>query len=106
MRYNIIRGHYSAVGGTISGCSIASNVDIDYNGYSSNSRTLAPELGVIAGRSSTTTTFYSNTANGETGTGNGLQVITWTTGILWWKQTHTWDQAQYVGGNVGRYVEN
>ena len=105
-------GHYAAVGGivgyaqggTISGCSIASNVDIDYNGYSSNSRTLAPELGVIAGRSSTTTTFYSNTANGETGTGNGLQVVTWHEG--WWifGSDHSWDQAQYVGGNIGRYV--
>ena len=105
-------GHYGAVGGivgyaeggTISYCDVASDVDIDYNGYSSDSRTLAPELGIIAGRSTSSTTYISNVANGTTGAINGLNVITWTTGALWWKETYTWDQAQYVGGTVGRYV--
>lgn len=37
---------------------------------------------------------------------NGLQVVTWHEG--WWiyDSDHSWDQAQYVGGNVGRYVLN
>ena len=105
-------GHYGAVGGivgyaeggTISYCDVASNVDVDYNGFSSSSRSLAPELGIIAGRSTSATTYTSNVAEGKTGATNGLNVITWTTGALWWKETHTWDQAQYVGGTVGRYV--
>ena len=105
-------GHYGAVGGivgyaeggTISYCDVASNVDVDYNGFSSSSRSLAPELGIIAGRSTSATTYTSNVAEGKTGAINGLNVITWTTGALWWKETHTWDQAQYVGGTVGRYV--
>lgn len=105
-------GHYGAVGGivgyaeggTISYCDVASNVDVDYNGFSSSSRSLAPELGIIAGRSTSATTYTSNIAEGKTGAINGLNVITWTTGALWWKETHTWDQAQYVGGTVGRYV--
>ena len=105
-------GHYGAVGGivgyaeggTISYCDVASNVDVDYNGFSSSSRSLAPELGIIAGRSTSTTTYTSNVAEGSTGAINGLNVITWETG--WWifAEKHTWNQAQYVGGTVGRYV--
>ena len=93
-----------AEGGTVSYCDVASNVDVDYNGFSSSSRSLAPELGIIAGRSTSSTSYVSNVAEGTTGAINGLNVITWTTGALWWKETHTWDQAQYVGGTVGRYV--
>ena len=39
---------------------------------------------------------------------NGLRikesVVTWTEG--WWifGKTYTWNQAQYLGGTVGRYV--
>ncbi len=105
-------GHYGAAGGivgyaeggTISYCDVAADVDVDYDGYSSDSKSLAPELGIIAGRSTSSTIYTSNVADGETGAFNGLNVITWTTGMLWWKETHTWDQGQYVGGTVGRYV--
>lgn len=105
-------GHYAAVGGivgytnggTISYCSVASNVDIRYGGVSTQSRTLAPELGIIAGRSGNSASIYENTANGTISQGNGLNVVTWTEG--WWifGKTYTWNQAQYLGGTVGRYV--
>ena len=105
-------GHYAAVGGivgytnggTISYCSVASNVDIRYGGVSTQSRTLAPELGIIAGRSGNSASIYGNTANGTISQGNGLNVVTWTEG--WWifGKTYTWNQAQYLGGIVGRYV--
>lgn len=105
-------GHYAAVGGivgytnggTISYCSVASNVDIRYGGVSTQSRTLAPELGIIAGRSGNSASIYENTANGTISQGNGLNVVTWTEG--WWifGKTYTWNQAQYLGGIVGRYV--
>ena len=105
-------GHYAAVGGivgytnggTISYCSVASNVDIRYGGVSTQSRTLAPELGIIAGRSGNSASIYGNTANGTISQGNGLNVVTWTEG--WWifGKTYTWNQAQYLGGTVGRYV--
>ena len=105
-------GHYGAVGGivgyaeggTISYCDVASNVDVDYNGFPSESRTLAPELGIIAGRSTNSTIYTSNVADGATGAINGLYVIEWETG--WWifATKHSWNQAQYVGGTVGRYV--
>lgn len=105
-------GHYAAVGGivgytnggTISYCSVASNVDIRYGGSSTQSRTLAPELGIIAGRSGSSASIYENTANGTISQGNGLNVVTWTEG--WWifGKTYTWNQAQYLGGTVGRYV--
>ena len=105
-------GHYAAVGGivgytnggTISYCSVASNVDIRYGGSSTQSRTLAPELGIIAGRSGNSASIYENTANGTISQGNGLNVVTWTEG--WWifGKTYTWNQAQYLGGTVGRYV--
>ena len=105
-------GHYAAVGGivgytnggTISYCSVASNVDIRYGGSSTQSRTLAPELGIIAGRSGNSASIYGNTANGTISQGNGLNVVTWTEG--WWifGKTYTWNQAQYLGGTVGRYV--
>lgn len=105
-------GHYAAVGGivgytnggTISYCSVASNVDISYGGVSTQSRTLAPELGIIAGRSGNSASIYGNTANGTISQGNGLNVVTWTEG--WWifGKTYTWNQAQYLGGIVGRYV--
>ena len=104
--------HYAAIGGivgfakggTITHCNVASNVDIDYNGYPSNSRTLAPELGIIAGRSYESTKYEDNEANGETGAINGLYVIEWETG--WWifAKKYTWDQSKYVGGEVGHYV--
>ena len=91
-------------GGTISYCSVASNVDIRYGGSSTQSRTLAPELGIIAGRSGNSASIYENTANGTISQGNGLNVVTWTEG--WWifGKTYTWNQAQYLGGTVGRYV--
>ena len=105
-------GHYAAAGGivgytnggTISYCSVASNVDIRYGGVSTQSRTLAPELGIIAGRSGNSASIYENTANGTISQGNGLNVVTWTEG--WWifGKTYTWNQAQYLGGTVGRYV--
>ena len=105
-------GHYAAAGGivgytnggTISYCSVASNVDIRYGGVSTQSRTLAPELGIIAGRSGNSASIYGNTANGTISQGNGLNVVTWTEG--WWifGKTYTWNQAQYLGGTVGRYV--
>lgn len=105
-------GHYAAGGGivgytnggTISYCSVASNVDIRYGGASTQSRTLAPELGIIAGRSGNSASIYENTANGTISQGNGLNVVTWTEG--WWifGKTYTWNQAQYLGGIVGRYV--
>ena len=105
-------GHYAAVGGivgytnggTISYCSVASSVDIRYGGVSTQSRTLAPELGIIAGRSGNSASIYENTANGTISQGNGLNVVTWTEG--WWifGKTYTWNQAQYLGGIVGRYV--
>ena len=105
-------GHYAAAGGivgytnggTISYCSVASNVDIRYGGVSTQSRTLAPELGIIAGRSGNSASIYGNTANGTISQDNGLNVVTWTEG--WWifGKTYTWDQAQYLGGTVGRYV--
>ena len=105
-------GHYAAVGGivgytnggTISYCSVASSVDIRYGGVSTQSRTLAPELGIIAGRSGNSASIYGNTANGTISQGNGLNVVTWTEG--WWifGKTYTWNQAQYLGGTVGRYV--
>lgn len=105
-------GHYAAVGGivgytnggTISYCSVASNVDIRYGGVSTQSRTLAPELGIIAGRSGNSASIHGNTANGTISQGNGLNVVTWTEG--WWifGKTYTWNQAQYLGGTVGRYV--
>ena len=104
-------GHYASIGGivgctsggTVSYCSVASDVDISYNGYASESRTLAPEMGIIAGRSSNSATETSNTAKG-TVDDSGLTVITWTEG--WWifGSEHSWDQAQYVGGNVGRTI--
>lgn len=105
-------GHYAAAGGivgytnggTISYCSVASNVDIRYGGVSTQSRTLAPELGIIAGRSGNSASIHGNTANGTISQGNGLNVVTWTEG--WWifGKTYTWNQAQYLGGTVGRYV--
>ena len=105
-------GHYAAAGGivgytnggTISYCSVASNVDIRYGGSSTQSRTLAPELGIIAGRSGNSASIYGNTANGTISQDNGLNVVTWTEG--WWifGKTYTWNQAQYLGGTVGRYV--
>lgn len=94
-----------AEGGTISYCDVAGDVDVAYNGFSSESRSLAPELGIIAGRSTNATTYIANVADGEISAINGLNVIKWTTGALWWKEEHSWDQAQYAkGNNVGRYV--
>lgn len=94
-----------AEGGTISYCDVAGDVDVAYNGFSSESRSLAPELGIIAGRSTNATTYIANVADGEISAINGLKVITWKTGWWLWEETHTWDQAQYAkGNNVGRYV--
>ena len=83
---------------------INDQVTISWNGGSSDSRTLAPEMGIVVGRAIGGSGYiYGNTANGKVST-NGLQVITWKGGFLWLK-TYTHDQAQYAKGEeVGRYI--
>ena len=104
-------GHSAAVGGIvgytrggeITNCVVQSGVEICYNGSYSDSKTLAPEMGNIAGRSSNNASIIGNTSSNVTDS-DKLQVVTWTEG--WWifEQTYTWDQTQFVGGDVGRYV--
>ena len=86
-------------GGTISGCTIYSNVTIRYNGYESESRSLAPCLGGIAGKTENNTSIYGNTSNGEVEQGE-LKEVTWKGGFLW-LETKRHNQAQHVGGDVG-----
>ena len=58
-------------------------------------------MGIIAGRSSNSATLTSNTASGSVDDGGKLAVITWKEWIF---VTKSHDQAQYVGGNVGRTI--
>ena len=60
-------------------------------------------MGIIAGRS-TEEAIYSENISEGTIESVELKTISWTTGTLWWKETHTWDQSKYVGGIVGRYI--
>lgn len=87
-------------GGSITSCRVASNVNVSYNGYSSLSRSLAPEIGIIIGRNSGNVTYNGNKADGKTNVGS-LQTVTWKGGFLNLKK-YSHNQAKYVGGEVGR----
>lgn len=110
--------HYAAIGGIvgcaeggiISNCEIWSDVQIKYTGYTSNSLSLAPEIGNLIGLAKGTVTMTANTTNNNTDSGE-LQNVTYNCGedYWWWDccyngASHTHNQTQYVGGDVGRYV--
>ncbi len=100
--------HYAYVGGicgqNLNGAIKTNTIkysEISYYGEATDSRTFAPEMGTICGRS-TSDGVIGNTVT-ETATNKGeLQTLTWKGGFLN-LTTYTWNQAQYVGGEVGRY---
>ena len=77
--------------GTVSSCKNYAN--ISYVGVSSESRVLQPIMGQVIGINYGSQT--NNKTYGAVNKGN-LKTITWTTGTLWWQETHTFNQAEYV----------
>lgn len=69
-------------------------------GNEGDSRVLQPRIGQIIG--SNYGTYSGNTCSGSVDKGV-LKTVTWTTGILWWKETHTHNQAQYVSSGIYGY---
>lgn len=86
--------------GTIMNCD--SYVKVAYVGAESDSKTLQPMLGIIAGCSANDRVID---CIGYTGIDSGtLKEVHWTTGKLWWQEDHYFNQALYVGVIVGRYI--
>ncbi len=84
--------------GTVKNCK--NYASISYDGDSSESRILQPIIGQIIGINYGTQS--NNYCYGSVNKGN-LKTITWTTGALWWQETHSFNQAQYVSnGAVGQ----
>lgn len=103
--------HYAYVGGisgsntrmSITSCNVR-NSGITYNGVQNNSTTLAPEMGTLCGRATSSNFIIScGVVATQTSKGN-LQTVTWTTGFWPFQSHHSYEQAQYVGGEVGRYM--
>lgn len=100
--YNSCMGGISGINynnGVIYDCTVYSTAILHFSAPSSNSRSLAPYIGRIVGINYGGT-ISSCTGNASINTGN-LHTETWETGALWWKETHTWNQRQNVGGDIG-----
>lgn len=113
-------GHYAYIGGivghikggTISNCTVASNVDVDYIGNSNSDLNLAPEMGNLIGRKQEAVTMSGNTTNNNTSSGS-LKSFKYSCGkdFWWWSccydgPQHTHNQSMYVSsadnGDTGR----
>ena len=75
---------------------------ITYNGGSTESRSLAPEMGLICGRSSKGAQVSGTVTETTVNKGN-LREVTWKGGFLN-LQTYTWNQAQYVKNEIVGHV--
>lgn len=66
----------------------------------SDNRNVAPIIGGVIGYKAGGT--YTNCYNNGSVMRGKLYSFTYTTGALWWKETHTVNQAQYVNSIVGK----
>ena len=73
---------------------------IRYATANSTSRTLRPCMGQIVGYQESGGTVSGCSALGTLDKGS-LHIEKWTTGALWWKEEHSWDQAQCVNTTIG-----
>ncbi len=73
--------------------------ELKYTAETSSSRELAPYIGYVVGYNDGGAFSNCTWENASIDTGT-LHTETWTTGALFWKKTHTWDQKQNATGNA------
>lgn len=111
--YSFVDGNNRAIGGIVgindgwlqNSCTNRGN--LYYTNSKMDHKTLAPEMGTMVGRNTKNAENYWFRGHMIYNYGNiygtdVLFVYEWTTGIWPFKQNHSNNQAQYIGGNLGR----